>query len=463
MALDRPQLANVNSQFWRGGDTATKGSPVRNRPGIRVILVITEASRALAFGNSPGDAIADKKLQRLLKMAPKRRGTLRIDITNWVKSADWGAARDEKFITLNITLDNKFGLFNSIPKGSMIVIERRKPVWSKTGKFTPMLSCHLWNKNRTITGRSEEMQLELYDRMKWLAEYDVPKKVYRADRAHRQGWTTRQIIVDIARSAGIPVGEISTGFNSQRFKRFETTGSVFDSLQKILKAHKTKTDAVYKKAKKKPAKTKTIIHARDGKLNVITVRDPAKQAQVVKTVPFFNDAIGIEAASVREVMNDEKFATRLLLKASATDTKKNEKGKSRQRVKAKVVTINPSDPYIQKVFGIIEKTDTKLRKQNLNLGTLQKKGREELDKRINAETELEFTTRGYPNLWPGDFILLNSMKMGARGLYSIDKIGYSFQGGQLLMSVVVKGDSLVENSFTKFKVSDTMRVIPPSY
>lgn len=450
MALNTPQITNVNSQFWRGSD------PTRNRPGIRVILVVTEASRALAFGKGPNAAIADAALQKSLNLTPKIRGTLRVDITNWCTAVEWGCAADEKFVTLTVTLDNTNGMFNGIPKGAMIVIERRKPVWSQKGKFYPMLSCHLWNKNRTVSGNGEQMTLELYDRMKWLAEYDVPKKVYKKDKSHRQGWTTKQIIQDIARRSSIPVGVISAQFGTIKHSRFETTGSVLDSLHKILKAHKTKVDANIKKnsnGKRKAAKTRSIIHTRDGKLNISTILDPAKSATSIKSVPFFNDAIGIESGSVSETMNDDNFATRLLLKASAAGVKKNKKGKPRKTIKQKVVTINPSDPNVQKVFGIIEKEDHTLRRQDLSLGELKKKGQERLDKFVNAETTIEFTTRGYPNLWPGDFILLNSMKLGARGLYSIHTVGYSLAGGQLLMTIAVKGDSLIENSFEKFAVS----------
>src|SRR5688500_4024518 len=125
------------------------------------------------------------------------------------------------------------------------------------------------------------MTLELYDRMKWLAEYEVPKKVYKKDKSHRQGWTTKQIIQDIARRSSIPVGQISAQFGTVKHSRFETTGSVLDSLHKILKAHKTKVAANVKKnsnGKRKVAKTRSIIHTRDGKLNILTILDPAKNA-----------------------------------------------------------------------------------------------------------------------------------------------------------------------------------------
>lgn len=453
MALDSPTIVNADSQFWRGGG-GPSGDPSRNRPGIRVVLVVTEASRALAFGSGPTAAIADKELQKSLGLPPKQRGTLRVDITNWCKSVEWGTGSDEKYITLNVTLDNSKGMFNGIPRGAMVVIERRKPIHAQSGKFYPMLSCHLWNKNRSFTGRSEEMQLELFDRMKWIAEYDVPKKVYKKDKAHKQGWTTRQILVDIARRANIPIGEISTTFNLTKHTRFETTGSVFDSIQKVLKAHRTKLDKKIKDKKRgKPTKVRFIVHCRDGKLNIITLKDPASQAKALKSVPFFNDSIGIETGSVTEQMNDENFATRLLLKGSAAKPKKNKKGVPHKKITQKVVTINPTDPNVQKVFGVIEKEDHVLRRQNLDLGQLRKKGQEKLDKYINPETTIEFTTRGYPNLWPGDFILINSRKLGVRGLYAIDTIGYSFAGGQLIMSIAVKSDSLIENTYSKFVVS----------
>jgi hypothetical protein len=455
MALDSPQIVNVNSQFWRGGDTSD-GDPYRNRPGLRVVLVVTEASRALAFGSGASAAVADKELQKSLGLPPKQRGTLRVDITNWCKSVEWGTGHDEKYVSLNITLDNSKGMFNGIPRGSMIVIERRKPIHSPRGRFYPMLSCHLWNKNRSFSGRSEEMVLELFDRMKWIAEYDVPKKVYKKDKAHKQGWTTRQILQDIARRANIPLGEISTTFNATKHTRFETTGSVFDSIQKVLKIHRTKIDKKIKDAKRgKPTKLRFIIHCRDGKLNIITLKDPATYAKELKAVPFFNDSLGIESGSVSEQMDDEKFATRLLLKASAATTKKNKKNIPRKKITQKVVVINPTDPNVQKVFGVIEKEDHTLRRQNLDLGALRKKGQEKLDKFINPETTIEFTTRGYPNLWPGDFILINSLKLGVRGLYAIDNIGYSFTAGQLLMTISVKSDSLIENTYAKFVVSGT--------
>lgn len=471
MALDSPQLVNAASQFWRGGDT-TGGDPYRNRPGLRVVLVVTEASRALAFGSGPSAAVADKELQKSLGLPPKQRGTLRVDITNWCKSVEWGTGQDEKYITLNVTLDNSKGMFNGIPRGAMIVIERRKPVHSPRGRFTPMLSCHLWNKNRSFTGRSEEMTLELFDRMKWIAEYDVPKKVYKKDKAHKQGWTTRQIIMDIARRANLPVGEISNTFNLTKHTRFETTGSIYDSLTKVIKAHKTKIDKKQKEAgRSKPTKVRTIIHTRDGKLNILTLKDPASHAKAIKAVPFFNDAIGIESGSVSETMDDEKFATRLLLKASAATIKKNKKNIPRKRITQKVVVINPTDPNVQKVFGVIEKEDHILRRQNLDLGALRKKGQEKLDKFVNPDTTIEFTTRGYPNLWPGDFILLNSLKLGVRGLYAIETIGYTFAAGQLVMTVSVKSDSLVENTYSKFIVSgkrfdafgNTERYVPTGF
>lgn len=453
MALDSPDLINANSQFWRGGG-GPDGDPYRNRPGLRVVLVVTEASRALAFGSGPTAAIADKELQKALGLPPKQRGTLRVDITNWCKSVEWGTGGDEKYVSLNVTLDNSKGMFNGIPRGAMVVIERRKPIYAQKGKFYPMLSCHLWNKTRTVNGRSEEMVIELFDRMKWIAEYEIPQKVYKKDKAHKQGWTTRQILVDIARRANIPIGEISTTFNSTKHTRFETVGSVFDGIQKLLKLHRTKVDKKIKDAKRgKPAKLRFIVHCRDGKLNILTVKDPASQAKALKSVPFFNDSVGIEGASVSEVMNDENFATRLLLKASASTVKKNKKNVPRKRITQKVVVINPTDPNVQKVFGIIEKEDHTLRRQNLDLGQLRKKGQEKLDKFINPETSIDFTTRGYPNLWPGDFILLNSKKLGVRGLYAIDTIAYTFAGGQLTMQVSVKSDSLIENSYGKFVVS----------
>lgn len=453
MALDSPVITNANSQFWRGGGTSD-GDPYRNRPGLRVVLIVTEASRALAFGKGPNAAIADKELQKSLGLPPKQRGTLRVDITNWCKSVDWGSGADEKYTTLNVTLDNSKGMFNGIPRGAMIVIERRKPIYSPRGKFYPMLSCHLWNKNRSVSGRSEEMTLELFDRMKWIAEYDVPKHVYKKDKAHKQGWTTRQIIVDIARRANLPVGEISNTFNLTKHTRFETTGSIYDALQKVLKLHKTKVDKKQKEAgRSKPTKVRTIIHARDGKLNILTLKDPASVAKSIKSVPFFNDSVGIETGSIAETMEDDKFATRLLLKASAATTKKNAKNVPRKKISQKVVVINPTDPNVQKVFGVIEKEDHTLRRQNLDLGALRKKGQEKLDKVINPDTTIEFTTRGYPNLWHGDYILINSLKLGVRGLYAIETVGYTFAGGQLVMTVSVKGDSLVENSYSKFVVS----------
>lgn len=447
---DFPILNDSYGEWWRGGDDDSNGFQIRNRPGVRVVLVLTKAAKQLHFPTAyVGEPVADWATirQRLGSNVLTKSAVLKIDITNYVTDLSWGSSEEDKYVQASVTLDNTHRVFSGIPAGTQIVIERRKPIWSAKGKFYPMLATYIWEREKTMEGGSERLNLTCYDRMYWLSQYEVPGKVYKKDKAHKHGWTARQIILDLAKRAKIPLGEIGIK-GGPPFKRFESSGSFLESVTSVLAKHKTKTGR----------KTKAIIHTRDGKLNIVMVKAPDKVVSKAKQLPYFNDMYGLEGGAVRETRK-EQFATRLLLKASAVDTKKNKKKRKHKVIKQKVVTVNPSDPNVQKVFGIIEREDTTLRKKDVTLAQLKKLGVAKLDGLIAPDTEIEFKTRGYPNLWPGNFVILDSKRLGVKGVFRIYRVDYTLANGQLLMTLIVKGTSRVKKAYKTFDVpSSTERM-----
>lgn len=458
-----PTINDLYGEYWRGAIEPHMAAEyaTRNRPALRVICIVTNSALAIQYPNNTGKAAATidnlASINKALKSNILRKGNaLHIDISDYITDISWTCADDTDYLEATISVDNTFELFSMIPLGARFILQRRKPVYAANGKWYPMVECYMWTRQKSVEGQTSKISFTCYERMYWLANNSAKKKVYKKDKAHKHGWAVKQIIKDICRNAGIPVGVIDIGANT-RIDRFETKGTVLQEIQNLLAKEK----------KKSGRKAKPIIHTRDGKLNIIIPLDPQAQVKKSKQIPLFNDAYGLEGASIRQNMDKEgtgeEFATRLILKQGKADTKKNKKKRRHKVIKQKEIVILSSDPNIEKVFGIVEKTDTSLRDKDIDLGRLKALGRDQLARRQRPKVEIEFTTRGYPNLWPGDFVLIDSKKIGTslRGFYRIKSIGYEISGGQMLMTIIVNNDNYVAfraaRNFTLPKITSRIR------
>lgn len=381
-------------------------------------MTVSPGQQDLFFARARNDAYA---------VAPIfLKDTSAVDITEFVTNLSWQASDGENFTTLSVSLDNYRGVFNMIPHGTKLRLQVRLPFQNfestKKGKFYDYCTAFVFTKNRSGSADSQTMELTCYDRLYWLAQNDLTKKVYKSDKKKPNGWTASQIIRDIALQLKIPVGKIDA--TTKALKRFEVKGKALDEIKRVLNEDKKATGR----------KKSYVIHMRDGKLNVVLENTKPKSAYL------FDDVNSIESGSLNEEMGED-FATRLVVKGNQKTTTKTKGGTKVKKIAPLSLTLNPDNKSYQQAFGIIQK-ERKL-KGNQSPAEFRRVAKNLMADAVRPKRTFEITTRGVPHLWPGSQVFVNSGYFGINGLVRVSGVQYGLSGGEFTLQLTLVADKKV--------------------
>lgn len=355
-----------------------------------------------------------------------------VDITEFVTNVSWGASDKENFTSLSVSLDNYRGVFNMIPHGTKIRLQIRLPFQNfestKKGKFYDYCTAFVFTKNRSGSADSQTMELTCFDRLYWLAQNDLTKKVYKSDSKKPNGWTASQIIRDIALQLKVPIGKIDP--TTKAIKRFETKGKALDEIKRALNEDKKLTGR----------KKSYVIHMRDGKLNVVLENTNPKSAYL------FNDVNSIETGTLSEDLGED-FATRLVVKGNTSGRAKTAGGTSVRKVSPLSLTVNPENNSYQQAFGIIQK-ERKL-KGSPSSAEFRRVAKNLMAEAIRPRRTFEITTRGVPHVWPGSQVFINSGYFGINGLVKVTGVQYALSGGEFTLQMTLVADKKVFTTQTQ--------------
>lgn len=459
MPIIRKTDSLVNLPIYQGSNLTPS-----NTSSIKVVLVLTDANKDIIFNNS--DAVIGFGSTAQLP----RKGLTKIDITNFVTDLQWHEAADQKWLDATVVLDNKGDRFSFVPRGARLEIYRRIPLSSSKSKLVNYFTIFVWERNYAVDGGAENLTWACYDRLYWVANTTVftPIKYLKDKKSHKKGYTLQQIVKDVGQRFNIPIGVIETKAVPLA-STFVIGGTLGDELMtKGLKQYLTISKD----------KSKYIWDMHDGNLNLREVTTISSKTNIY----FFPDASMIENFTREEQSVDldpstaEKnsgFYTQIVVPAPAAQpgTTKNAKGKLVRRPKKyKTFTVNPTDPTIQKNFGIIPfpinsadgKTFTILGKNYTTKAEIQKAAQTQLDEFFSKPVQhISFDTRGVAGIWAGDSCYLNSTLLNAKGVFTIMSVGYELQADQLTLTI-----DTVENqtaSLTESQIANLIHKSPPRY
>lgn len=390
-------------------------APGESTAPFKVLMAVGKGARSLFTARSKDGAYAVSPL--FLKKG------VAIDITGFITSMSWNAADDERFTTLNVSLDNHRGVFNQIPHGTKIRVQVRRPFYdfkgTQQGKFYDYISAYVFEKSRTADGGSQTMSLTCYDKTYWLASNDF-HKVYKADSKHKGGWTASQIIRDIAAKLKLPIGTITP--TKAKIKRIELKGSALDCIMRVLSKDKQLT-----KRKKRYS-----VDMRNGKLNVVLENPEPKVAYK------FTEENAIESGTLTERLRQDKFATRITVSGNAKKWGRTKGGSRVKKIDALKVTVNPKERAYQQAFGIIHK-HVKL-KGTHSAAELRRLANNQLEAALRPEREFSISVRGVPHLWPSSRVYVLSGYFGVNGLVRVKSVQYNVEGGEFTLELGLSAD-----------------------
>lgn len=436
MPVPRQQNYYINRPIYQGSPVWMPESD-RNDASFKVVLVITDPLKKIMAKPHNIQGMAEMQQAWGVKLH-QLKGPVRLDITQYCTSVAWKDGGDQKYITASIDLDNFRGRFSFLPRGTRIEISRRSQLWATKGTFVPMVTVFLTHKSYSVEGTSETMSIEASDKMRWVADAESAKPyVFKMDRAHKKGWTLHQILRYLAKDKGFELGKIETAPTPLK-KRVVIQGKLGDAFPNLLKRYKAVSGD----------KNEYIFDMRDGKLNCrrITLKSTSN-------IFYFPESSMIEGIEVSEE-EPEHFYTQLIVKPST------KLGKLRNRRGRKVnipkswfpMVVNPTDPDIQKAYGVIPTYDYRISRRNdfTTKAAIIKAAREHLDETfIKPKRTYQFKSRGVLGIWPGTFVYLFSPRIGVKGVFKVKSVEYTLNEGQLLMDLEIEPNDKQKLSYSQ--------------
>jgi len=352
--------------------------------------------------------------------------TVHIDISDYVTSVSWGASEQDYYTNLRMTLNNFNGVFNRVPLGSKVQLQLRSPFYPSLNRKNPpskwraYLDVFWFEKSRSADGAERTMEVTLYDRLYWLNEFPV-HELYKADKTKRKlGWTATEIIRHVCAKYKIPVGTIpKTKF---KITRVEDNTTLLQFIRKVLALDK----------KGSGRKSGFTINMLNGKLNILP------EATVVKTAYYLDEDTMLESGTLREAMEKDKFATRVILTAKQVYYKKDSRGIPVKVIKQVRAVANASK-QLQLMYGIRPLAVTL--KGLHTLASIKKQAKFRLARAVLPTHEFTVTTRGIPGIWPGQKMFIQSRYFGIRGMLKVISVQYEATATTLSMSLGLQTDT----------------------
>lgn len=352
--------------------------------------------------------------------------TVHIDISDYATSVSWGASEQDYYTNLRMTLNNFNGVFNRIPLGSKVQLQLRSPFYPSMNRknpassWKPYLDVYWFEKSRSADGSDRQMEVTLYDRLYWLNEFPV-HALYKADNKKKKlGWTATEIIKHICSKYKIPLGVIpKTKF---KIKRIEKKTTLIQFIRLVLAADK----------KGSGRKSGFTIDMLNGKLNI------RPEVLIPKTAYYLEEEQMLESGSLREALEKDKFATRIIITAKQVSFKKDSRGKPVRVLKQVRVVANASKA-VQNMYGIRPKAISL--KGTHTLASIKRQAKFQLAQATLPTQEFSVNTRGIPGVWPGNKVFIQSRYFGIRGLLKVTSVQYEATSTTLSMALGFKTDT----------------------
>ena len=360
-----------------------------------------------------------------------RRYSSVFDISDFVTQLGWSSSAENGFVEVNLSLDNSRGLFNYLPEAARITIWRRKSInninGNNAGAWYPYIVSFVMDKRRTADGRNHTMSITCQDRAGFFGANPSEKKVYKKDRTHPNGWSPREITLDICRREGIPVNasKIPARLNGKPLPRLTRLETADHSVVELI------SDAWKRSVARLPDKQQRpyVLHARTGQFEVEFVSPPGKESNTQEFLVMFDDNANIENGDLHETIEDDMH-TVLEAQGSYRVTTTNAKGRritSKRKVKG---SFYPENRDILKAYG------KKVKKTNYkqvfpSRQAFRQKAQADIDEMSRPRRTFTFRAKGVLGLWPIRYVQLTSRYFGLRGNFHIENVSYNIQEGQI--------------------------------
>lgn len=473
----RPGILNpvpYSSTYELYNDTSDSRARTNLRHGIRVTVAIppqldafrypnmTNANASRTGGGSPVlGSDGRKKLQerqRWLKAAERirqrspeqaerflRNRSSRFEITDFITGLSWSSSEDNGFVELTIELDNTKGLFNYLPPAAKITVWRRKSIrnnklWYDGGKWYPYMVTYVMDKNRSADGRNHTMSVVCQDRAGFLSENDASKKVYKKGKRRPNGWSPREITIDICKREGIPFNpdRIPSSINGIPFPRLTDFEVADGKIASVISDAWNRSVNKMKRQNQRPF----VIHMRTGELEVEFIQPPGKltvldRKQREDIIIMIDDYAITESGSLNERLEDEVHTVLKVTASYRVSDGTNKKGRPIKKKKKITRTFTASDPLVLEAYGKSKK-EMKLKKRVFgSREEFLQWGQAEVDKLSRPVLTFKVKAKVPLGLWPRRYVWVSSRHFGIRGHFSIKDINYNISQGRLTADITL--------------------------
>lgn len=414
--------------------------------------------------------------------------TTEFEISDFVKSLSWSSSRDNAYVEVSLELDNLQGIFNFLPEIAKITIWRRKsgtPASKSnlySGKWYRYITCYVTEKSQSISARSNTMSLTCWDRAGFLASQISSKKQWvKGKTAHKDGWTPREITIDICKREGIPYnskkipkyivykkvtklpnGGLKREYVKKLIPKIEYTGQESSKLTEAI------SGAWNQAIKKLPVNQQYAycIHMRQGVLEVEIVAAPGEamtqtDAEGQRQLAVFTDE-NISSASLRHSIDSDSTFTVLKATGKYRDGyKTNKKGKKVPKYTSKTITFYPSSfrgKLLLRAYGKLQQErsyDSIIFKNKKDFMRTAQSDLDKIHSRPLASLSID-DARAPLGIWPIKYVTVNSRELGVKGNIMVNTVNYNVENG------IIKVSSIdLEIAYKHFSSGESAYKYPP--
>lgn len=385
------------------------------------------------------------------------------EISDFITSMSWSSTDESGFVNLQIGLDNSHNLFAYLPEGAKVTVWRRKSTTNTnrgnslySGKWYRYITSYIVEKSHSFEGRGQTLDIQCADRASFLQSHISSKGAWKKDeKTHKDGWTPRQITIDVCKREGIPYNadKIPSRYPIKKVTK-QANGLYRSDVEWVtippieytaetkeisLLLSKAWNDALAKLPLKK--RLPYVIHMRRGVLEVDFVAppgDPSTQTDEARQriLCVFNDN-NIESAGMSESMKPEEVFTVLSAKGTSKKKKKNKNGRTVVEKKQFKGTFTPSMPrgkFILDAYGRRVKSH-EFKNTFKNEKEFRQAAQAYIDKISRPTRTLEISGQAPLGIWPNYYVFVSSRRLGVKGNIIVNSVDYSIEDGRINVSL----------------------------
>lgn len=397
------------------------------------------------------------------------------EISDFITSLTWSSASTNSFIDVSIGLDNTHGLFNHLPEGAKVTIWRRKSLTNGkglyAGKWYRYITSYIFSKTRSASSRGDQtMAIECGDRLSFAgAQNYTGKSSWVTDKSHKNGWTPREITLQICKATKLPVDaayipssyiikkkvtrgtgrnrKVSVTYETVKLPRIQYDQVESTDIPSLIIGAWNRSLAELPRNKRLPYS----MHMRQGALRIEFVAPPGDPLTQVtepnnersRLVPRFTDEDNIESITLEESIEPDQVYT--VLKATGVyNNRERVNGKLQNKPKKVTKLFFPSGDRgkrILEAFGrrtAVYDFSKKMKKNFTTREAFYRAAQQRIDNISQTQRSLSLEGLGPLGIWPKHYVYLSSRYVGVRGHVWVESVSYTVGEGVIKVSLEVQ-------------------------